>query len=244
MRLNSGLLVILLLSMTPLGYAEVDEHCLVIEEAFAQNAVHDLVRVDVESELWESLRNFRLAAAYIPADQNKKAGDAIRQGLRAVQAGLNKNPENVELLLLGAMLDGQYLLLRPWRYFWNGRRGLKRLAKAESLDPDNPRIALVRGTAKFILPRLLGGSPKEAEMIFTTAINHHRLPGAKFGESQLCRGGEWGQVDLLNWLARAQSKLGKATLARETFARAANRSPNNHWVDLAVKGEGYEWTQN
>ena len=247
-RSNPQLSALLFIVLVPSGYAQerVIEQCLAIENAFARNGVNELEAMQIDQgdlAVWEALRHFRLAAAYIPEDQNRNAGHSIREGLKVVQEGLAVNPEDVELLLLGAMLDGQYLLLRPWRYFWNGRRGLRRLAKAEAIDPKNPRIALVRGTAKFILPRILGGSPREAESIFEHALSRERFPQTPFSESGLCRSGEWGQVDLLNWLARAQSKLGKTELARQTFERAARRSPKNHWVDLAIKGEGYEWTQ-
>lgn len=223
--------------------ASIDNTCLSIERHFATNNLSALIAVEAREPRWQALQQFRLAAAYIPADERRKAGDAIRKGLKLIAAELKAHPQDIELLILGSMLDGQYLLLRPWRFFINGRRGLSRIARAEALDAENPRIALVRGTAKFILPGFLGGSAKEAQSIFNHALATQRLPGERFQQSTLCQSGEWGQVDLMNWLARAHAKLGDAQGAHEMFSAAAAYSPGNHWVDLALKGEGYEWVQ-
>lgn len=221
----------------------VNPTCFAIERSFAENKLDALHAVDAAQPRWEALKQFRLAAAYIPADERKPALKAIREGLSVVSRELKTHPEDPELLILGAMLDGQYLLLQPWRFFWNGRRGLKRIARAEKFEPENPRIALVRGTAKFILPRILGGSAQEAEAIFSTALNQPTATNTPFQATNVCAGGQWGQVDLMNWLARAYAKQGKDALSQDTFQLASKYSPGNHWVDLALKGEGYEWTQ-
>ena len=224
--------------------AEIQSECLQVEQRFAANDIETLQSLELKQPRWQALQQFRLAAAYIPADQRKAAGNAIRAGLRVVAAQLKEEPDNVELLIFGAMLDGQYLLLQPWRFVWNGRRGLQRISRAEELDAGNPRIALVRGTAKFILPRFLGGSAQEAQEIFAAALAQPRATGTPYVASALCQNGEWGQVDILNWLARAYAKQDEQELAHDTFVRAAEYSPGNYWVELALKGEGYEWTPN
>ena len=221
----------------------VDATCAEIETHFARNDLVALAALEVEEPRWAALQQFRLAAAYIPADDQKKAGAAIREGLQIVSAELKADKNQVEMLIMGAMLDGQYLLLQPWRFFWNGRRGLSRIGRAERLDPENPRIALVRGTAKLILPRILGGSAREAELMFKAALDQERLPGTSFKETSICEAGEWGQVDIMNWLARAYSKQGDARSSEKAFQQALTYSPENYWVELATKGEGYEWTQ-
>ena len=139
------------------------------------------------------------------------------------------------------MLDGQWLLLRPWRFFISGRRALARLNRAERLSPDNPRVTLLRGTAKVVLPGILGGNAEDAIEMFTTTLQRPVYSGESFETSPLCVNGEWAQVDLLNWLGRAHTKAGNIDLGRQAYERALARSPDNHWVKLALAGAGYEW---
>lgn len=218
-----------------------------IERAFALNDTEALIELNLSHPRWQALRYFRLAAAYIPADENREARKAIRAGLKLVSSELNKTPDDVDLLLLGTMLDGQYLLISPWRFIFNGRRGLSRLRRAEKLAPEDPRAALVRGTSKVVLPGLLGGDVKSAVEIFENTLAARStmdsdISHTTFADSTLCAGGEWAQVDILNWLGRAYAKLNKHDLSLTTFERALSRSPDNHWVKLAIAGEGYEWS--
>ena len=191
--------------------ANTDAHCLQIETLFATNKIEALNKQIYETPRAIAHQSFRLAAAYIPADEKQLAIGAIRQGLKAIEKGLENNPEDVDLLLLGAMLDGQWLLINRWRFFFNGRRGLQRLSKAEGLNANHPHVTLLRGTAKIILPRILGGNRGEARNMFETALNHHDTTGVPFRKSKLCVNINgvpiWGQVDLLNWLGRAHAGL-------------------------------------
>lgn len=213
--------------------AVIDAECLAIEQAFARNDTQTLSALEPEDRQWQALKAFRLASTYIPEDKRREALTAIRQGLQVIKEGLRDNPEDVELLLLGTMLDGEYLLVQRWRFLHNGLRGLRRIARAEKLEPDNPRARLIRGSAKVVLPGLLGGSPEDAEQLLQ--------PGVR--STALCENGDWGQVDLLNWLGRAAEAQGDAARAQQYYEAALARSPGNHWVRLAIEGNGYEWQE-
>ena len=226
-----SLLPLLLLFASQPVSASVTSQCLAVERAFATNDAERLRKLSLEDPRWQVQQNFRLAAIYIPAEQRSDALVVVRRGLRIVNTHLKQHPDDVEMLLLGTMLDGQYLLLQRWRFLHNGLRGLRRLAAAEKLDPGNPRAALIRGSAKIVLPRVLGGSPGEAiELLAAVDVT-----------TALCEEGEWAQVDILNWLARAYGAAGDHTKARQVFAAALRRDPHNHWVKLAMQGRGYRW---
>ncbi len=224
------------------AHAEPDEECLLVENAFAQNQLDVLAGLELSDPYWQALKQFRLAAIHIPEGRDDLARRAVLDGLAIVNPIIKANPEGVEMLLLGAMLDGQILLLSPWRFFHNGRRGLKRLNTAEELAPDNPRATLVRGTALVVLPGIFGGDAAEARDRFVQTLAREDASGQRFDQSQLCADSEWAQVDLLNWLGRAHDKLGQAEGARGAYARALERSPGNHWVRLAIDGRGYDWS--
>ncbi len=224
------------------AHAETATECLLVEAAFAENRVDDLASLTLQTPRWQVHQQFRLAAAYIPAEQRRRARKAVLEGLRIANKAIRANPEDVEMLLMGAMLDGQILLLSPWRFFHNGLRGLDRLDRAEALDPQNPRAVLVRGTAEVLLPKFLGGDVDGARGKFLAALNAHTSTGVPFRASTLCDDGAWAQVDLLNWLGRANDKLANAAAAQGAYAEALARSPHNHWVKLAIEGRGYEWS--
>ncbi len=216
--------------------------CLAIESSFAANQLDQLVALKPTEPRWRALQQFRLAATYIPNNDKPAARAAIRSGLDIVASAIKQDGPSVEMLLLGTMLDGQYLLIHPWRFFYNGTRGLRRLSRAEKLDPHNPRAALVRATAKIVLPKALGGDVKAAETLLKEALGRRLSDGQMFSESQLCGGGHWAQVDMLGWLGRAYVKQGDELSARAAYELALAYSPNNYWVKLAIAGEGYEWS--
>lgn len=234
-------LILCLLPAVLPNSTRADSECLAVEQAFATNHIDALAALQIDTPRWQALQQFRLAAAYIPAEQKRQARRAVLDGLKVVNTALNTAPEDVEMLLMGAMLDGQILLLSPWRFFHNGLRGMERLKKAEGLAPDNPRATLIRSTAQVILPGILGGDAAKAKDAFSAALIARDDAGQRFADLPLCEGGEWAQVDLLNWLGRAHHKLGDLAAAQTAYAQALDRSPDNHWVRLAIEGRGYEW---
>ncbi|MEM7220367.1 MAG: hypothetical protein AAF515_18540 [Pseudomonadota bacterium] len=211
----------------------LDAECLAIERAFAANRVTELEALQPSELRWRAQRAFRLAAIYIPLRERRKARGVLKVGQQAVRAGLREADDEVELLLLGAMLDGQALLVDRWKLLSAGWRGLRRLQRAEKLDPDNPRVALIRGTARVVAPRILGGN---AQLALDTLQPAER-------DTPLCAGGEWAQVDVLNWLARAHRLLGDDVAARAALGRALARVPDHHWTRLELEGAGYVWTE-
>ena len=242
MRSNRASHLAFLLALSLEVGATQETECLMIEQMFAQNRIQELIDYKPESPRWQALQQFRLAAAYIPDDNKKEARRAIKQGLKVVAKTLKDEPDNSEVLLMGTMLDGQLLLLSPWRFLINGTRGLSRLNRAEKLEPDNPRVTLIRGTAKVVLPAIFGGNAKEARDMFQSALDTDRS-GVRFSDSPLCENGEWAQVDLMNWLGRAEEKLGNTGASKAAYRSALRFSPDNYWVKIAMEGRGYEWTE-
>ncbi len=209
----------------------VDPECLAIETSFARYELDRLDELTPTAPRWQAQRAFRLAAAHLADDDRRAAGLALRDGLSALNDSLNREPDNVELLLLGVMLDGQYVLVNRWRFLHNGLRGLRRLNRAADLDPGNPRLALIEGTAKLLMPQVLGGSRSEAIATFEAARR----------DTALCADGEWAQIDILTWLGRAHREAGNEAAAAEAFSAARSLDAENHWLARELAGGGYEW---
>ena len=221
---------------------DISLECIAIETTFANAELEQLEAMEFSQLHWRVLRHFRLSAAYIQLEEKKRAREHLLAGLELVNAHLKSNPEDVNILLLGAMLDGQILLLQPWRYFHNGRRGLKRVRDAKDVQPNHPRIVLIEATAKVVLPGILGGSAKEAAEELRGALEADWF-GQPFESLPLCHTGQWGQPDLLNWLGRAYAKLNQPEQAQAAYEKVFELFPNHHWTTLAVQGQGFEWSE-
>ena len=207
--------------------------CAAIEQAFARNQPDVLAAVEASAPHWEALKQFRLASLFIQESNKRAARRSVDRGLQAVRAGLKAKPGDPELLLLGAMLDGEHVLVRRWSFFTNGVRGLRRLRRAERAMPDNPRARLIRGSARVVMPRVLGGDALEAIDILSPAVRSNAT----------CADGDWGQVDVLTWLGRAADETGDRAAAQDYYRRALAYSPGNYWVQKAMTGRGYVWQE-
>jgi len=87
---------------------------------------------------------------------------------------LKKN--NAEIWLVKKMISNLRMRVDPqsrWQTY--GPLGAEALAKAKSIEANNPRIFLLEGQDKFYTPEEFGGSKSEAKKLFETAI-------VKFGE--------------------------------------------------------------
>lgn len=209
----------------------IDAECLAIETRFARYDLDGLAELAPEAPRWQALKAFRLAAARLADNNRRAAGAELQDGLAVVNRRLRDEPDDVELLLLGVMLDGQYVLVNRWRFLHNGLRGLRRMNRAADLDPGNPRLALIEGTAKLLMPAVLGGSRAEAIAIFEAARSN----------APLCANGEWAQIDILTWLGRAHREAGNETAAGAAFRAARSLDADNHWLARELAGGGYEW---
>ena len=227
----SILLLSLLLAQSLGAEPPIDEDCLAIENAFAMADFEALLALEPHLPRWRAHRDFRLAAGYIALGRNADAVAPLKRGLGVVAGGLTEHGEDVELLLTGVMLDGQFLLVNRWRFLHNGLRGLRRLDRASALQPDNARLALIRGTAKIVLPGVLGGNAQEAADIFIAAAD----------DGVRCAGGEWGQIDVLTWLGRTWTELGDLEKAKQAFTAASARDPGNFWLNRELQGLGYRF---
>jgi hypothetical protein len=76
------------------------------------------------------------------------------------------------------------------RFGTYGRKVAEELAKAEKMDPKNPRISLLKAENTYTLPENLGGSKEKGLQIFKQAVEQFKTYKAKSPISPT-----WGQID-------------------------------------------------
>lgn len=87
-----------------------------------------------------------------------------------LDAAVALSPENAELYILSKMIHRQRMLVNPMeRFMTEGRAAADALAKAERLDPENPRIALLKAEDTYYTPEQFGGSKTKGLEQFQTA---------------------------------------------------------------------------
>ncbi|OLY91349.1 hypothetical protein SAMN05444008_1271 [Cnuella takakiae] len=120
------------------------------------------------------------------------------------EAALNKaaalTPDNAEVQILRKMIANLRMMGDPMnRFMTYGQQGAQALAKAKTLNPDNPRIYMLEAQDKFYTPEQFGGSKAEAKTLFETAMQKF----ASFKpESSLHP--QWGKRTVQYFIAQAK----------------------------------------
>ena len=104
-------------------------------------------------------------------------------------ASLSKN--NPEILILQKMIHGLKMMVDPQaRFMSEGMLGAEALAKAEELDPENPRVTLLKAEDTYFTPEQFGGSKKKGLELFQKSLDKFKvyqpktLLGPTWGKSE------------------------------------------------------------
>src|SRR5260221_12948439 len=113
-------------------------------------AVYDYKK-DWHPPYYECLAYVKLSEAYQDPDQKKAAIDKAAELLE------NLSADNDEVQILRALYAMDYLGIdrSTWQKFMPIMN--EGLSKAESINPDNPRIYYLRGVLKYNMPAIMGG---------------------------------------------------------------------------------------
>lgn len=139
---------------------------------------NDFVRIgDKEKTQW-------LPYYYASLTQIRKGRSLMMSGkldaLDAIAAEAQKfldksselNPENAENYILQKMIHGLKMMVDPMsRFMTEGASAQTALAKAEQLDPQNPRISILKAEDLYYTPAQFGGSKEKGLELFQKALD-------------------------------------------------------------------------
>lgn len=78
--------------------------------------------------------------------------------------------DNAEVLILQKMIHGLKMMVDPQsRFVSEGMLGADALSKAEKIDPENPRITMLRAEDIYYTPEQFGGSKAKGLELFQKA---------------------------------------------------------------------------
>jgi tetratricopeptide (TPR) repeat protein len=99
------------------------------------------------------------------------------------------------------------------------------LGEAEKANAKNPRIYIVRGSMKFNMPKMFGGS-------YSDAADNFRKSVSLFEKEEIADSLQpsWGYLESLAWLGRSYEQLENYEAAKFIYQKALSIEPEFGWV--------------
>lgn len=180
------------------------EACKSLEEF--QTLANDFDRIG-KKEIKQWLPSYYAAFAYIQKGRMlmregkmtelSTQANAAEKYLDQAEAIVGK--DNSEIHLLKKMAFSLKMMENPAeRYMTDGMKAMEELKKAESLDPNNPRVALIKAEDTYFTPEQYGGSKIKGMEEFKTALDKFKTytPKSKIDPN-------WGRAEAEYFLSGA-----------------------------------------
>ena len=99
--------------------------------------------------------------------------------------------DNAELLILQKMIHNLKMMVDPQaRFVTEGMMGAEALTKAEKLDPENPRITLLKAEDIYYTPEQFGGSKEKGLALFQKSLDQFKVHQPKTSLDP-----DWGKME-------------------------------------------------
>ena len=142
----------------------------------------DFVRIgDKEKTQW--LPYYYAAHATIEKGRNlmrtgkiTELDDIAVEAQTSLDKAASLSKKNPEILILQKMIHGLKMMVDPQaRFMSEGMLGADALAKAEELDPENPRVTLLKAEDTYFTPEQFGGSKKKGLELFQKSLDQFKV---------------------------------------------------------------------
>ena len=105
--------------------------------------------------------------------------------------------DNAELLILQKMIHSLKMMVNPQaRFMTEGMMAAESLSKAEKLDPENPRVSLLKAEDTYFTPEQFGGSKEKGLELFQKSLDQFKVY-----QSKTAMGPTWGKAEAEYFLA-------------------------------------------
>ncbi|GIU51846.1 MULTISPECIES: tetratricopeptide repeat protein [Shewanella] len=152
---------------------------------------------------------------------SKRALDEAQSTLESILT----REDDVESMTLLASVYGMQISADPSKGRSLGMKSGVLLEQAEQLEPENPRIALVKAMSAFYTPTQYGGGFEKAKQYASIAIERYQNPC-----DDIC----WGHSEAYTWRGLAQQELGNQQGAEQDWQQAIDINPNYAWASFLL----------
>lgn len=244
MRLTAACALLFVLASPPAAREDVAAAARVLDAAVAGGdvarirAARDAIAVLQAAEPGVPELDYALALAdwrlvpLLPAAQKPAAKQLCKEGIAACERALAARPKLADAMALESGLQGvAFQFLSSQAAISLASEMEERFARAAALEPDNPRVLLLRGLHELHKPRDVGGGPARALPLLERATT-------AFATAAPAPGGiAWGHADAWIWHGIAASRAGDWARARADFRRALEVQPGHAWVERVLLPE-------
>lgn len=169
--------------------------------------------------------NYRLAISANVMGKKALANSALTSAQTSLES-LTSSQANAESLALLSSVYGMQIALDSSKGATLGRKSAKAIASAEQLEPQNPRVALIKAIAAYNTPAMFGGSMQNAKTLASTAIERFAQPC-----DTIC----WGEAEAYTWRGLAKQELGDTQGAMEDWQQALSLDKNYGWAKFLLQ---------
>jgi Tetratricopeptide repeat. len=163
---------------------------------------------------------YRLGVDHYRLGKSESADDFLKDSITTLKEVVSQDPDSAEAHALMSTAIGMRISFNPViRGMTMGAASNSALDKAEELDPDNPRVLLIKGIGAFNTPTLFGGGNKKAMNALDKSISIYS--GDASG---------WGQADAYIWRGLIHKSNGDIDQARADFSEALSVAPEHGWA--------------
>ncbi|PHQ75460.1 MAG: hypothetical protein COB74_04525 [Shewanella sp.] len=169
--------------------------------------------------------NYRLAIGANILGQPTLASAALNKAQNQLE-DLTQGSVNAENLALLASVYGMQIGLDTSKGAIYGPKVGTSLNQAQTLEPDNPRVLLIKAISAFNTPAAYGGSMENAVSLSSKAIDLFANPC-----DNIC----WGHAEAYTWRGLAKQNSGDKQGALDDWHAAVNVQTDYTWALFLLK---------
>ena len=169
--------------------------------------------------------NYRLAIGANILGQPTLASAALNKAQNKLE-GLNQGSANAENLALLASVYSMQIGLDTSKGAIYGPKVWASLNQAQTLEPNNPRVLLIKAISAFNTPVQYGGSMENAISLSSKAIDLFANPC-----DNIC----WGHAEAYTWRGLAKQSSGDRQGAIDDWHAAVNVQTDYAWAHFLLK---------
>lgn len=120
---------------------------------------------------YAALSDCRLTVYSFTTGQTEEAAPDMAEARKYLEKAIELDPGRGELYALDAAVLGYQIALDPQKGMELGMQIISSFAQAESKEPDNPRVCLLKGQSLLYWPVEYGGGPDKAIAMLDRAVS-------------------------------------------------------------------------
>ncbi|GGP43545.1 tetratricopeptide repeat protein [Shewanella saliphila] len=211
------LLITSLSLVSPHSFADIKD----IDDAANTMNISQLAQYSQHTNDYEQAYAFyRLAITANISGQRKQTADSLNQAQSTLENLLSAQATADSQALLAAVY-GMQIALDNNKGAEYGMKTAALLQQATELEPNNPRVSLVKAINAFYTPSVFGGGLEKAQSFASQAITLYDLPC-----DTIC----WGHAEAYTWRGLAKQEQGDLTGALEDWQAAIDIDPHYGWA--------------